>query len=227
MVRWGARWLGRPMSTVGVEPPFEAALRLAERQFGLIGDRQLPGLGIDRRRWVRAVDSRHWLPMSHRVWRRTGAPCTDDTCAMAVVLHHGDGAAISHQSAAALWGGARVSPVADSSGGASCGMGRLGHDRTRPAGGVRPDAACSGLPGDRPSAAGLATAPRRRTQPDSGGPAVAARAAAGPSRGASTAPTGVRPPLVPAVVVRSDGGGRPRAGHGARPGRRRGGQDDA
>ena len=42
--------------------------------------------------------------MSRRVWRRAGAPCSGLTCALAVLLHHGAGAAISHHSAAALWG---------------------------------------------------------------------------------------------------------------------------
>lgn len=113
MVSSGSSWWrdGMTNSTVmSVEP---AILALAERQLGLISDRQLDELAIDRRRWARAVGNQQWLDLSGRVWRRSGAPLAGLTCARAVVLHCGVGSAISHHSAAALWGvpGFRLWPL--------------------------------------------------------------------------------------------------------------------
>lgn len=109
----GEPWLRDRMNdrSVMTEPP--GVLRLAEQQLGLMSDRQLADLGVPRKFWSRVVGRSQWEPMSSRVWRRAGAPCHDLTCAMAAVLHFGPGAAISHHSAAFLWGvpGFRLWPL--------------------------------------------------------------------------------------------------------------------
>lgn len=113
MVNHWATWWREQMTNSTARPVEPSVLALAERQLGLISDRQLDELGIDRRRWVRAVANQQWLDLSGRVWLRSGAPCSGLTCSRAVVLHCGAGSAVSHHSAAALWGipGFRLWPL--------------------------------------------------------------------------------------------------------------------
>ena len=79
-------------------------LEIAERQHGVVGRDQLTQLGVSRTARARLTSSGHWMPVTPRVLRRTGAPVTANQGAMAAVLDVGPGAVLSHGSAAALWG---------------------------------------------------------------------------------------------------------------------------
>lgn len=91
----------------------DALARLAERQHGLVADRQARGLGLSRGAWRHRVDGPGWQRLGPRVVRRTGAPPSDGQRALAAVLDVGSSTYVSHRSAAALWGvpGFRVEPV--------------------------------------------------------------------------------------------------------------------
>jgi very-short-patch-repair endonuclease len=80
-----------------------AILALAARQHGIATTAQLLDAGVGRRSIARRV-ARGWLVPLHRGVFQVGpveAPCGRE---MAAVLAIGEGAALSHQSAAAVWG---------------------------------------------------------------------------------------------------------------------------
>jgi very-short-patch-repair endonuclease len=81
----------------------EAIARLAERQYGKITRAQLRSLGLGRR----AIDYRiqkGWLRPDYRgVYSLGHRPQSREGRWMAAVLHGGDGAVLSHWSAASLW----------------------------------------------------------------------------------------------------------------------------
>ena len=82
----------------------DARLRaLAERQHGVIARAQARDLGANRHHLRRRAESAEWEAMTSRVLRLAGAPRTFRQRAMAAALHAGPGAALSHESAAALW----------------------------------------------------------------------------------------------------------------------------
>lgn len=80
------------------------AVRITARQHGMAAVAQLRHAGIDR--WHRGRWSAHpgWEQVTPRVLRVAGAPMTPESCWTAAVLDAGDGAVLSHTSAAALWG---------------------------------------------------------------------------------------------------------------------------
>jgi very-short-patch-repair endonuclease len=77
---------------------------LAERQFGLVGRRQLLGMGVSTKQAQHRVLRDRLVPLSPEVLRVAGSPRTDHQAAMAGVLDAPPGAHLSHRSAAAWWG---------------------------------------------------------------------------------------------------------------------------
>ena len=76
---------------------------LAERQHGVIARVQARDLGANRHHLRRRTESTEWEAITARVLRLVGAQRTFRQRAMAATLDAGPGAAISHESAAALW----------------------------------------------------------------------------------------------------------------------------
>lgn len=76
---------------------------LAERQHGVIARVQARGLGANRHHLRRRTESMEWEAITPRVLRLVGAQRTFRQRAMAATLDAGPGAAVSHESAAALW----------------------------------------------------------------------------------------------------------------------------
>lgn len=90
--------------------------RLAETAAGQLGcftTKQARELGIDRRMLVRRERSGEYRRLTPRVWVAASTPITDELCASAALLHLGDGAVLSHDSAAAYWRlpGFRLAPI--------------------------------------------------------------------------------------------------------------------
>ena len=86
-----------------MHPRDRAIAALAGRQHGIVTTAQLAAAGVGRRALARRV-ARGWLVQRYRGVYQVGpvaAPRAED---MAAVLAIGDGAALSHQSAAAIWG---------------------------------------------------------------------------------------------------------------------------
>lgn len=77
--------------------------RFAERQHGVIARRQARALGAGRNQLRRRADSPDWDEVTPAVLRLVGSPRTFRQRAMAATLDAGAGAAVSHESAAALW----------------------------------------------------------------------------------------------------------------------------
>jgi len=77
--------------------------RLAEVQHGVIARRQARALGAGRNQLRRRVDSPDWDAPTPAVLRLVGAPRTFRQRCMAATLDAGAVAAVSHESAAALW----------------------------------------------------------------------------------------------------------------------------
>lgn len=75
---------------------------LAERQHGVIARAQARGMGANRHHLRRRAESTAWEPITGRVLRLVGAQRTFRQRAMAATLDAGPGAAVSHESAAAL-----------------------------------------------------------------------------------------------------------------------------
>ncbi|MEZ5383125.1 MAG: DUF559 domain-containing protein [Microthrixaceae bacterium] len=88
-------------------------LDIAYRQLGLVTREQVEKVGLNTEAWLHRRRREHWRPVTGEVWIRSGAPTSEHTLALAAVLHYGSGAAISHHSAAALWGvpGFRLAPI--------------------------------------------------------------------------------------------------------------------
>lgn len=83
----------------------DRALRaLAERQHGVVGRSQARDLGASRHHVRRRLESPDWEAVTPRVLRLVGVPKTFRQRCMAAALDAGAGAAVSHESAAALWG---------------------------------------------------------------------------------------------------------------------------
>lgn len=76
---------------------------LAIRQHGVVSREQLRRQGVHRHEVARRLASGAWALATARVLRLTGMPETDQQQAMAAVLDAGEGAVLSHRSAAALW----------------------------------------------------------------------------------------------------------------------------
>ncbi len=108
-----------------------ALARLADRQHGVVGRRQLQELGIGEgttRRWLRSGR----LHPLHREAFAVGHPRVDQSGRwLAAVLACGEGALLSHGSAAALWGLARQRGSATDVTGRSGRQFRPGRDRIR------------------------------------------------------------------------------------------------
>src|SRR5215212_2302837 len=86
------------------QPPVERALAaLAARQYGVVSGAQLQALGVDRN----AIAYRVRIGRLHRVHRGVFAvghgALTRNGRLLAAVLACGDGAVLSHRSAARLW----------------------------------------------------------------------------------------------------------------------------
>jgi very-short-patch-repair endonuclease len=79
-------------------------LRLAERQYGVVANRQVRALGGDRHLIIRRVRLGRWEQVTSRVLRIAGAPTSADQELMVAVLHAGPQALASHESAAWVWG---------------------------------------------------------------------------------------------------------------------------
>ena len=76
---------------------------LAERQHGVVTRRQARALGASRDQLRRRVESGTWESVSLSVLRLVGSQRTFRQRCMAATLDAGAGAAVSHESAAALW----------------------------------------------------------------------------------------------------------------------------
>lgn len=84
-------------------PIDEALFDLAADQHGLVSRRQVLDLGATRAAWRHRVRRGEWVPLSHGVYRRSGAPVTRAQRMLAAVLDVSPSAYVSHTSAAALW----------------------------------------------------------------------------------------------------------------------------
>jgi len=81
-----------------------AALAIAARQYGLITWEQALGVGITAHALRRLVREGHWARVADGLYRVTGVKESWRGRLKGLCLRAGDGAAISHRSAAALWG---------------------------------------------------------------------------------------------------------------------------
>ena len=77
---------------------------LAAVQHALVGRDQLRAEGVSREAVANRLGSPSWESPTPRVLRLAGSPRTDEQRAMAAVLDAGEGAVLSHASAATLWG---------------------------------------------------------------------------------------------------------------------------
>jgi very-short-patch-repair endonuclease len=78
--------------------------RLALKQYGLATTAQLSRLGITRRQLVDLSRAGQVARVRFRVYRLCGVPPSWEMSALAAVLAAGEGAVLSHRSAAVLWG---------------------------------------------------------------------------------------------------------------------------
>ncbi len=83
---------------------FSALAALASKQHGLMTHEQATTHGLSRTKLSRLVRSGVWQQVRPRVFRRAAATQTDEQALKAVCLWHGDGAVVSHRSAARLLG---------------------------------------------------------------------------------------------------------------------------
>ena len=81
-----------------------ATQRLAGKQFGLVTDRELDRLGMSLHQRSRRVRAGLLVRLHHGVYAVPGAPTSFEQRAVAARLGGGEGAAVSHGSAARLWG---------------------------------------------------------------------------------------------------------------------------
>src|SRR6478609_2985192 len=88
-------------------------LELAAVQHGLVHRRQAKTSGLSRAALDHALRRGRWHSLPGGVLRLAGSPQTDHQVAMACVLAAGVDTALSHTSAAALWGlpGFRLVPA--------------------------------------------------------------------------------------------------------------------
>ncbi|MDP2269226.1 MAG: type IV toxin-antitoxin system AbiEi family antitoxin domain-containing protein [Archangium sp.] len=83
---------------------FSALAALAAKQHGLMTHEQAITHGLSRTKLSRLVRSGVWQQVRPRVFRRAAATQTDEQALKAVCLWHGEGAVVSHRSAARLHG---------------------------------------------------------------------------------------------------------------------------
>src|SRR5207248_1711222 len=81
-----------------------AALAFADRQYGLITWRQALSVGITPDVLRRLVQQGHWIRVAGGLYRVNGVKASWRGRMKGICLRAGDGAAISHRSAAAVWG---------------------------------------------------------------------------------------------------------------------------
>lgn len=92
-------------------PSRTAVAALADRQLGYVRRRQLRALGAGPE-WIRSQMTRGWLIRVHAgVYAVGHVPRDARACACGAVLACGDDAALSHASAAALWGVGKWPPA--------------------------------------------------------------------------------------------------------------------
>jgi very-short-patch-repair endonuclease len=86
-----------------MHPRDRAIVALAMRQHGVVTTAQLAAAGVERRAVARRVAAT-WLVRVHRGVYRVGPVPAEFGLEMAAVLACGEGAVLSHQSAATVWG---------------------------------------------------------------------------------------------------------------------------
>jgi hypothetical protein len=86
--------------------------RVARRQLGLVTSPQFARLGWSHHAVLHLAERELVFPMRRQVWRTAGAKQTRDQVLLAAVLAAGEGALLSHASAAGQWGFRKV-PVPD------------------------------------------------------------------------------------------------------------------
>ena len=89
---------------VGVGMGERGVLRLAARQNGVVSRAQVLAEGVTARQIDRRRERRHWVSVFPGVYRIEGAPLTWMQQANAAALWVGEGGALCHRTAAALWG---------------------------------------------------------------------------------------------------------------------------
>jgi hypothetical protein len=82
----------------------QVVARIAGRQHGVVSVEQLRRAGLDKRAISRRVRTARLHPVHRGVYAVGHSRLTFDGRCMAAALALGDGAAVSHRSAAALWG---------------------------------------------------------------------------------------------------------------------------
>lgn len=87
-----------------VNPALPRALAVAARHHSLITAAQCRSVGLSRAAVKRLVDRGVWTREAPGLYRVAGAPRTWRGRALAIALTAGDGALVSHRSAAHLWG---------------------------------------------------------------------------------------------------------------------------
>jgi very-short-patch-repair endonuclease len=111
--RIGAELPNAPAGGTGLgrnAPSDRAIVALAARQHGIVTTAQLLNAGVGRRSIARRVE-RGWLIPRFRGVYQVGPVAAQYGREMAAALACGEGAALSHQSAAAIWGFARDDDV--------------------------------------------------------------------------------------------------------------------
>ena len=78
--------------------------RLARRQLGLVTTPQFARLGWSHHSVLHLVERGLLFPVRRQVWRTAGTPPSRDQVLLAAVLAAGEGALLSHASAAGAWG---------------------------------------------------------------------------------------------------------------------------
>ena len=82
--------------------------RLARRQLGLLTSAQLARLGWTHHAVLHLARKGLLVPVRRQVWRTAGTPPSKEMMLLAAVLAAGDGALVSHASAARLWGFGKI-----------------------------------------------------------------------------------------------------------------------
>ena len=88
----------------GVANLRDVVRELATSQHGFVATRQLVDLGVQKHVWERMITAGELERVTRRVVRVRGAPRVEEGTAMLAVLDAPEQAALSHTSAAALWG---------------------------------------------------------------------------------------------------------------------------
>ncbi|EKT84607.1 hypothetical protein WSS_A01310 [Rhodococcus opacus M213] len=94
-----------------VSTQFAALKDVADAQFGLITHTQLHALGFPRSRVRHRVESGRWQAVLHGVYSVSNGPITREMSLEAALLFGGNGAVLSHHTAAEEWHMIRVDPA--------------------------------------------------------------------------------------------------------------------